>query len=336
MRLAKNVHRAGHADPRWYGPLRHRARGSRRRQRRTRFSTSRAPPPADAITGVNKYTFRSGRQTYQDVATAGTFIGDPSGKKVLVFAQDTAFGQGNLAGVTAVLGGQGRDVSSVLVPEDATEFTRSPSRSWMPPRPGVRRVGRCDLRCHVGGTHPAGCLRSTLPSSPAWVMSRPTAPTVPRASNISFLNHYFGGATDNAVNTAMIERAQDRRQDTPDLFSPDGFNAAIMLVQAIQPAGGDNVDDMIASLEGYTFDGPKGSDHDPRRGPRGAAADVPGEAGRRRVTRSFPELVKVVDADTVAPPQKTTRSTRAEVPTGPCSLSSTSPSPSVVLASSTA
>ena len=50
------------------------------------------PSAADAVTGVNDYTFRSGRQTYQDVATAGTFIGDPAGQKVVVFAQDTAFG----------------------------------------------------------------------------------------------------------------------------------------------------------------------------------------------------------------------------------------------------
>ena len=81
------------------------------------------PAAADAITGVNGYTFRSGRQTYQDVATAGTFIGDPSGQDILVFGQDTAFGQGNLAGVDAVLGAAGATVSSVLVPEDATEFT---------------------------------------------------------------------------------------------------------------------------------------------------------------------------------------------------------------------
>ena len=59
------------------------------------------PAASDAITGANKYTFRSGRETYQDVATAGTFIGDPAGKKVLVFAQDTTFGQGNAAAVKA-------------------------------------------------------------------------------------------------------------------------------------------------------------------------------------------------------------------------------------------
>jgi branched-chain amino acid transport system substrate-binding protein len=46
------------------------------------------PAATDAVTGANNYTFRSGRETYQDVKTAASTIGDPSGKKVVVFAQD--------------------------------------------------------------------------------------------------------------------------------------------------------------------------------------------------------------------------------------------------------
>ena len=38
------------------------------------------PAAADAITGINDYTFRSGRQSAQDVATAGTFLEDIEGK----------------------------------------------------------------------------------------------------------------------------------------------------------------------------------------------------------------------------------------------------------------
>ena len=51
------------------------------------------PAAADALTGVNAYTFRSGRQSAQDVATAGTFLGDLTGKTVTVFAQNNAFGK---------------------------------------------------------------------------------------------------------------------------------------------------------------------------------------------------------------------------------------------------
>ena len=57
------------------------------------------PAAVDAVTGANKYTFRSGRQTYQDVATAGSMLGDVTGKKVTVLAQDSAFGKANVAGV---------------------------------------------------------------------------------------------------------------------------------------------------------------------------------------------------------------------------------------------
>ena len=85
------------------------------------------PAATDALQGINDYTFRSGRQSLQDVATAGTFVDDLKGKKVVVFGQDNAFGQGNLAAVKAVLGEQGAEVDDVLVPEDATEFTRSPA-----------------------------------------------------------------------------------------------------------------------------------------------------------------------------------------------------------------
>ena len=81
------------------------------------------PAATDALQGINDYTFRSGRQSLQDVATAGTFVDDLKGKKVVVFGQDNAFGQGNLAAVKAVLGEQGAEVDDVLVPEDATEFT---------------------------------------------------------------------------------------------------------------------------------------------------------------------------------------------------------------------
>ncbi len=258
------------------------------------------PAAADAITGVNKYTFRSGRQTYQDVATAGTFIGDPSGKTVLVFAQDTAFGQGNLAGVTAVLGGQGAEVTSVLVPEDATEFT-----------PFAQQIvdAAPDLVFVAWAGATSGAMWEALTQQGVF----DAAPVVTglgdistygaygaASENISFLNHYFGGATDNAVNTAMIERLQAAGHEA-DLFSPDGFNAAIMIVQAIRAGGGDSVDDMIASLEGYTFDGPKGSitiraeDHAVIQPMFQVKLVADGDS-------FLPELVKAVDADAVAPP----------------------------------
>ena len=53
------------------------------------------PAASDAITGINRFTFRSGRQTYQDVVTADAFLGGQTGKKIVVFVFD--FGVPTLA-----------------------------------------------------------------------------------------------------------------------------------------------------------------------------------------------------------------------------------------------
>ena len=78
----------------------------------------------DALTGINRYSFRAGRQTIQDIMCARTlFSANEVGKKVVTFAQDSAFGQSIAAGVTSVFGGKGHQTSRILVPLSATDFT---------------------------------------------------------------------------------------------------------------------------------------------------------------------------------------------------------------------
>ncbi len=215
------------------------------------------PAAADAITGVNKYTFRSGRQSSQDVATAGTFLTDISGKSVLVFAQDTAFGQGNAAAVDAILGGKGATVSSILVAEDSTEFTTF-AKQVLDAQPDLVFVAWAGATS--GAMWQALSQQGVLDAIPV-VTGLGDSATFGAFGDVSeqinFLNYYFPGAPDNAVNTAMISSIE-AAGGTPDLFSPDGFNAALMMVYAIEQ-GDANVDAMIAALEGYTFQGPKGS-----------------------------------------------------------------------------
>jgi branched-chain amino acid transport system substrate-binding protein len=212
------------------------------------------PAATDGITGVNKYTFRSGRQSYQDVLDAKSFIGDAAGKKVVVFAQDSAFGKGNEAAVTAVIGGAGATVSSVLAPASATDFT---------PFASQLKSAKPDLLfvAWAGTTAPAmwqtldqqGILASTTVVTGLDI--RASWPTFGAAgTKISFLSHYFDGASDT-------EAAKAARTAIPggtlDLFHPDGFTAAQMVVRAAQE-GGDDVDKMVTALEGWSFDGIKG------------------------------------------------------------------------------
>src|SRR5437868_6379963 len=79
---------------------------------------------SDAITGLNRNTFRAGRQTLQDVAdAANVFPPKSTGKKVVVFAEDTAFGQGNFAAVNAIFGGKGHTVTKILSPFGVADLT---------------------------------------------------------------------------------------------------------------------------------------------------------------------------------------------------------------------
>ncbi|MFC8299292.1 substrate-binding domain-containing protein [Micromonospora orduensis] len=210
------------------------------------------PAATDAVTGANKYTFRSGRQSYQDVVTAKSFIGDPTGKKVVVFAQDGAFGDANEAAVKAVIGSAGATVSSVRAPASATEFTPFASQI---------KAAKPDLLfvAWAGTTAPAmwqtldqqGVLSSTTVVTGLDI--RASWPTFGAAgAKISFLSHYFDGASDTEASKALKAKVS-----TIDLFHPDGFAAAQMVVRAVQE-GGDDVDKMVTALEGWSFDGVKG------------------------------------------------------------------------------
>ncbi|RAO44104.1 hypothetical protein GAR06_04121 [Micromonospora saelicesensis] len=210
------------------------------------------PAATDAVTGANKYTFRSGRQSYQDVVTAKSFIGDPTGKKVVVFAQDGAFGDANEAAVKAVIGSAGATVSSVRAPASATEFTPFASQI---------KAAKPDLLfvAWAGTTAPAmwqtldqqGVLSSTTVVTGLDI--RASWPTFGAAgAKISFLSHYFDGASDTEASKALKAKV-----NTIDLFHPDGFAAAQMVVRAAQE-GGDDVDKMATALEGWSFDGVKG------------------------------------------------------------------------------
>ncbi|HJX78954.1 substrate-binding domain-containing protein [Glutamicibacter sp.] len=258
------------------------------------------PAASDAITGANKYTFRSGRQSMQDVATAGTFVDDLKDKKVTVFAQDNAFGQGNLAAVDAILGAEGAKVSSILVPEDVTEFT-----------PFARQLvdAKPDLVFAAWAGATSGSMWQALDQQSAFDV----APIVTglgdvatygafgdAGEKISFLNHYFPGAAGTEIEKSMISSIEEAGKEV-DLFSPDGFVAGQMIAQAVSE-GGDDVEKMVTSLEGWTFEGPKGettvraSDHALIQNMYQVSLSKDGE-------KWIPELVETVPGEEVAPPE---------------------------------
>jgi branched-chain amino acid transport system substrate-binding protein len=215
---------------------------------------------SDALTGINRNTFRAGRQSYQDVLDAANALPPKSvGKKVVVFAEDTAFGASNFAAVTAVFGGKGHTVSKILVPFNATDLT---------PFAQQLKNANADL-VFVAWAGPnsaqmwqalqqQGVTKSTkvitgLANRETYASFGPTVP------GVQLISHYVYNAPKNKVNDWLVKNIRAKTGgDVPNLFTPDGFVTAQMIAQAIAKADGDDVDKMIAGLENWQFLAPKG------------------------------------------------------------------------------
>jgi branched-chain amino acid transport system substrate-binding protein len=266
------------------------------------------PAATDALTGANKYTFRSGRQTFQDVATAQRILGRQredgggkggTGKKVVVLAQDNAFGQANVAAVESVLGTGGTTVSSVLAPPSATDLTPTATKV---------RAAKPDMVFVAWAGDTAQSMWTTLDQQgvldAATVVTgldgRAGYPVFGRArGKVTLLAHYVPDATDTPEAEAVEEYFGKKGWKT-DLFTPDGFNAAQMVAQAVRGAGADgDTDAMVKALEGHTFSGVKG-ENTVRAGDHALVQPM----FQARFEGDAPRVVLTVDARGVAPAEK--------------------------------
>jgi branched-chain amino acid transport system substrate-binding protein len=217
------------------------------------------PATADALSGINDYTFRSGRQIFQDVKASTAYLKGAVGKNVVVFGQDSAFGQGNVAAVRNVFGDlSGQKVDSVLVPVSAQDFTPYAQRlkqknpdlvfvAWA----GTTAVAMWNALDQQGVFDAVDTVVTGLSERATWPSFGPAL------GKIKFLNHYNAGAPKNVVNDWLVKKMA-RRGQAPDLFTPDGFVAAQMVVRALSKGSSTDVSKMISALEGWSFTGPKG------------------------------------------------------------------------------
>ena len=218
------------------------------------------PAAADQVTGANKYTFRSGRQTYQDVMAAKSFVaGDGKNQKIVVLAQDYAFGQSYVTDAQKVFGATGDKVTPVLVPLSTTDFT--------PTALQVKALHPSMIFLAWAGTTGAA-LAQALDQQGVFngakvVTGLANIATYPfygaAGAKFDYLSLYFYQAAHNAANDYLVSQMKAKYHSVPDLFTPDGFTAAQMIVHAISSGdNGSDVNAMISALDGWTFLAPKG------------------------------------------------------------------------------
>jgi len=258
---------------------------------------------ADAITGLNRNTFRAGRQTLQDVLDAANIFPPKStGKKIVVFAEDTAFGAGNVAAVQAIFGARGQTVSKILSPFGAADLT---------PYAQQLKNSNADAAfvAWANTTNAAAMWQSLQQQGVSKQMTIVTGlanrasydAIGPLVQGVTLLSHYVYQAPKNPVNTYLVKWMAKNRKSVPDLFTPDGFVTAQMICRALAK-GGTDTSKQISALEGWQFTAPKGrqyiraADHAMLQ-PMFQVQLVPGNGGHYVV-----KVVKTVSPGNVQPP----------------------------------
>ncbi len=258
---------------------------------------------SDAITGLNRNTFRAGRQTLQDVEDAANIFPPKSaGKKVVVFGEDTAFGAGNFAAVSAIFGSKGHTVSKILSPFGAADLT--------PYAQQLKNSGADAAFVAWANTTNSAAMWQSLqqqgvPSKMDIITGLANRESYdalgPLVQGITLLSHYVYQAPKNAVNTYMTRWLAKNKLGVPNLFTPDGFVTAEMICQALKKGGTDTAK-QISALEGYQFLAPKGKqrirpqDHAMLQ-PMFQVQLVPGKGGHFNV-----KVKKTITAGNVQPP----------------------------------
>jgi branched-chain amino acid transport system substrate-binding protein len=258
---------------------------------------------SDAITGLNRNTFRAGRQTLQDVEDAANIFPPKStGKKVVVFAEDTAFGAGNFAAVSAIFGSKGHTVSKILSPFGAADLT--------PYAQQLKNSGADAAFVAWANTTNSAAMWQSLQQQgvPAkldiitGLANRESYDALgPLVQGITLVSHYVYQAPKNAVNTYMTKWLAKNKLGVPNIFTPDGFVTAQMICQALKKGGTDTAK-QISALEGYQFLAPKGKqrvrpqDHAMLQ-PMFQVQLVPGNGGHFNV-----KVKKTISAGNVQPP----------------------------------
>ena len=221
------------------------------------------PAVADSITGDkwNKYIFRTGRNSSQDAAANAVALDRP-GNVVAILANDNAFGRDGVKAAKSFMK-NAKVVHEEYLPLGATDFTAGLQRivdklkdqpgnkylsvAWSGSPTPFPKIADLDLEKRYGIKLATG--GNILPAMVAYK----SFPGMEGAL------YYYFGIPKNPVNDAMVAQHYKEFKTPPDFFTAGGFSAAMAIVTALNKTAGDtNTNKLIATMEGMSFDTPKG------------------------------------------------------------------------------
>ena len=221
------------------------------------------PAVADSITGDkwNKYIFRTGRNSSQDAAANAVALDQP-GNVIAVLANDNAFGRDGVKAAKSFTK-KAKIVHEEYLPVGTTDFTAGLQRiiDKLKDQPGNKylsvgwsgnptpfpKIADLELEKRYGIKLATG--GNILPAMVAYK----SFPGMEGAL------YYYFGIPKNAANDAMVAQHYKEYKAPPDFFTAGGFSAAMAIVTALNKTAGDtNTNKLISTMEGMSFDTPKG------------------------------------------------------------------------------
>lgn len=219
------------------------------------------PAVADSITGDkwNKYIFRTGRNSSQD-AIANAVAFDQPDTSIAMLAQDYAFGRDGVKAFKGALK-QARIVHEEYLPANATDFTAGAQRLFdaLKDKPGRKII--FILWAGAGNPFKIADLDPKRFGIEIATVGNTLAAMTPLKSlaGMEGATYYYYGIPKNPINDWLVAEHQKRYGQPPDFFTAGGMSAAIAIVTALnKSAGKSDTDTLIKTMEGMSFDTPKG------------------------------------------------------------------------------
>lgn len=222
-----------------------------------------APAASPAITGpnFNVNTFRVCRNTFQDFLAFAPYANAEIGTNFVILAIDNDFGRASAA-AAGVLASAGITFVSepIYAPLDTTDFTPylqqvldSGADAVLPIWAGDSSVTLFQQIAELGVQEQMAVV-AAFNSNDIVAVSDPST-----IGNISWIVYHYS-FPQNEINDWMVEKHRAAYDDVPDLFTECSFATAQALVAAVEATGGDTLpESMIPQLEGFVFEGPKGT-----------------------------------------------------------------------------
>ncbi|QGZ36146.1 substrate-binding domain-containing protein [Stappia indica] len=222
------------------------------------------PAVADSITGENwnRYVFRTGRNSSQDAIANAVALGK-DGVTIATLAQDYAFGRDGVAAFREALAGTGAKLAfEEYAPTDTQDFTASAQRIF----DAMKDIeGRKFLFViWAGANNPIGKIKAMEPER--FGIEIATGGNILAAMKaykalpgMEGATYYYHDIPKNAANDWLVSEHEKRHGSPPDFFTAGGMSAAIAVVEGIRKAGSTDTEELIAAMEGMSFETPKGT-----------------------------------------------------------------------------